>query len=75
MRDFSELKGRIKAKNLTQKDVAKALGVSEVTVGKKLRGEKPTFDLDDRDLIMDLLDIEEQDESKYFPKHFSCRNT
>lgn len=36
--DYGNLLGRIRAKGLTQRDVAKKIGVSPVTLNKKLRG-------------------------------------
>lgn len=68
--DYSNLLGRIRAKGLTQATVAKKIGVSAVTLNKKLRGHTEFTQSEIRDLCQ-VLCIPDAEIPAYFfsPKH------
>lgn len=63
--DFSELKGKIIAKYKSQSNFSKRLGVSEITLSKKMNN-KTHFSSDDIAKICDLLSISQEEIGIYF---------
>lgn len=52
----NEIKGKIISKGLTQKDIAKSLGISEKTLSKKINN-KGVFNANEIKQMMQILDI------------------
>lgn len=65
MYDYSKLRGRITEKFGSAIEFSKALGVSNVTVSKKLN-EKAGFSREDIEAWSNLLDIESNEYGSYF---------
>lgn len=59
------LKNRMKELNVTQKDVAQALGIAAPTVSQKINGIRP-IDLDEARALAALLGIETGEFGRYF---------
>lgn len=62
------LLGERKAKNMTQEEVAKLLGISKSSYARRERGNAQ-FDLDEAKRLSEILDIKVQD---LFPEFFLC---
>lgn len=60
-----KLRGRIREKGLTQKDVAEMLNVSETTVGAKINNKRP-ITLDEADKISEILGISDGEFVSFF---------
>ena len=67
MVNSKKLKGRIVELGLTQKDLAKALGVATPTVSQKLNNVR-SMSVDEAFIIADLLKIPDEQFRKYFFK-------
>ncbi len=65
MLNVSKVRGRMAELNLTQKDVAKALGIAAPTASQKLNRVRP-MDLDEAEKLADLLQIEGTQFGEYF---------
>jgi transcriptional regulator with XRE-family HTH domain len=63
--DYSKLRGRIVEKGLTQGGLAKMLGISEVSLSKKLKNEI-RFSADDIVRISEILEIQPEEIGTYF---------
>ena len=59
------LKDRMREMNVTQKDVAQALGIAAPTVSQKINGVRP-IDLDEARALALLLGIESGEFGRYF---------
>ena len=59
------LKERMKERDVTQKDVAEALGIAAPTVSQKLNGVRPIY-LSEAMAIASMLGIESGEFEKYF---------
>lgn len=59
------IKGRMAEMNLTQKDLAKATGLSPSTISQKIRGDRPVT-LDEAQSFASVLKIEDQQFGEYF---------
>ena len=59
------LKERMREKEITQKDVAEALGIAAPTVSQKINGVRP-IDLDEARALATLLGIESGEFGRYF---------
>jgi len=59
------LKERMREKEITQKDVAEALGIAAPTVSQKINGVRP-IDLDEARALAMLLGIESGEFGRYF---------
>ena len=69
-----KLRGRIREKGLTQKDVAAALDVSETTVGAKINNKSP-ITLDEAEQIAKVLEIPDDEFVVFFlDKNVAQRN-
>lgn len=60
-----KLRGRIREKGLTQKDVAAMLNVSETTVGAKINNRSP-ITLDEADKLSEMLGISDEEFVVFF---------
>jgi transcriptional regulator with XRE-family HTH domain len=60
-----KLRGRIRERGLTQKDVAIMLGVSETTVGAKINNRSP-ITLDEAERISEVLGISDDEFVAFF---------
>ena len=65
MLNVNKVKGRLAELNLTQKDVANALGLAAPTVSQKLNRVRP-MDLDEAEKLARLLKIEDGQFHEYF---------
>lgn len=65
MINTNKVKGRMAELQLTQKDVASALGLSQPTVNQKINNIRP-MDLNEAEKLSDLLKIPPEDFSIYF---------
>lgn len=63
--NVSKIKGRLAELNLTQKDVAKALGIAPPTASQKINRVRP-MDLDEAEKLADLLKIKDDEFRDYF---------
>lgn len=63
--DYSKLRGRIVEKYGTQSEFAKAFGISDNSMSRKLNN-KNSFSVDDIIRITQMLDIQSKDVSSYF---------
>ena len=63
--NVSKIKGRLAELNLTQKDVAKALGIAPPTVSQKLNRVRP-MDLEEAEKLANLLEIKDEEFRDYF---------
>lgn len=61
--DFNRLKGRMREKGFSQKNLAKSIGIAESTLNQKLNN-KLDFGLNEAFMICGILDI--QDPTDYF---------
>lgn len=57
-KNFAKIRGRMAEKNISQDKLAKALGVSTVTLNRKLAGQKD-FRLKEVQIIAELLELED----------------
>lgn len=60
-----KIKGRMAELNLTQKDLAKATGLSTSTISQKIRGERPVT-LDQAEVFATILKIGDQQFGEFF---------
>lgn len=65
MLNVSKIRGRMAELNISQKDVAEALGIAASTVSQKLNRVRP-MDLDEAEKLAVLLKIENQCFGEYF---------
>ena len=65
MVNSGKLKGRIVELGLTQKDVAKALGIAQPTVNQKLNNIRP-MDLDEAEKLSVLLKLRPEEFQTFF---------
>lgn len=65
MYDYSKLLGRLREKNLTQEQLAKAIGKDKSTLNLKLNGRFP-FTAKEIDDICKALDISNSEIGEYF---------
>lgn len=63
--DYSKLLGKIREKELNQKEVARKIGISEGQMCQKIRG-KYLFKQSEIRNICDLLEIEQSEIGEYF---------
>lgn len=63
--NVSKIKGRLAELNLTQKDVAKALGIAPPTASQKINRVRP-MDLEEAEKLADLLKIKDDEFRDYF---------
>lgn len=61
----NKIKGRMKELQITQKDVAKSLGLAQPTVNQKIRNIRP-MDLREAEKLSKLLHIKPEDFAAYF---------
>ena len=59
------IKERMREKEITQKDIASALGIAAPTVSQKINGARP-IDLDEARTLASLLGIESGEFGRYF---------
>ena len=57
-KNFAKIRGRMAEMNISQDKLAKALGVSPVTLNRKLAGQKD-FRLKEVQIIAELLELED----------------
>ena len=67
MPKFRRLRGRMRERNITQADMAAALGCSTVCVSQRLCAKSP-WQLDEMYVIMSILHIPTEDMYLYFPR-------
>lgn len=65
MLNVSKIKGRLAEMNLTQKDVANALGIALPTASQKINRVRP-MDLDEAEKLAKLLQIQDSEFREYF---------
>lgn len=65
MLNVNKIRGRLAELNLTQKDVAKALGIAPPTASQKLNRVRP-MDLDEAEKLAQLLQIKDNEFHEYF---------
>lgn len=65
MINTSKIKGRLAEMGLTQKDVAKALGIAQPTVNQKINNIRP-MDLEEAEKLSVLLGIKPEDFQVFF---------
>lgn len=65
MLNVAKVRGRLAELRLTQKDVAKALGIAPATASQKLNRVRP-MDLDEAEKLADLLQIDNAQLGEYF---------
>lgn len=68
MLNVDKIRGRLAELRLTQKDVAKALGIAVPTANQKLNRVRP-ISLDEAEKIATLLEIEDSQFGEYFFMH------
>lgn len=68
MLNESKIRGRMAERNVTQKEVAAALGVAPATVSQKLNRIRP-MNLDEAEKLAVLLGISDEDFGTYFFAH------
>lgn len=71
MINTNKIKGRMAELQITQKDVAKSLGLAQPTVNQKINNIRP-MDLDEAEKLSDLLCIKPEDFAVYFFYKESC---
>ena len=57
MFDYSALRGAMRAKNMTQEQLASKIGISSTSLINKLKGSNPYFKADEIILIKRALDL------------------
>ena len=65
MINTNKIKGRMRELEIVQADVAKTLGLSQVTVCQKINGQRP-MDLDEAMKLAEMLKISDPDFGEYF---------
>lgn len=65
MLNVNKIRGRLAELNLTQRDVAQALGIAVPTASQKLNRVRP-MDLDEAEKLAALLKIEDDQFGEYF---------
>lgn len=65
MLNTNKVRGRLAELRLTQKDVAKALGIAVSTASQKLNRVRP-MDLDEAEKLASLLQLNDNQFSEYF---------
>ena len=65
MLNVNKIRGRLAELNLTQKDVATALGIAPPTASQKLNRVRP-MDLDEAEKLAQLLQIKDNEFREYF---------
>ncbi len=65
MLNVNKIKGRLAEMNLTQKDVANALGIALPTASQKINRVRP-MDLDEAEKLAKLLKIQDSEFREYF---------
>lgn len=65
MLNVNKVRGRLAELNLTQKDVANALGIAAPTASQKLNRVRP-MDLDEAEKLAQLLQIDDNEFREYF---------
>lgn len=65
MINTNKIKGRMAELNLTQKDLAKAMGLSPSTISQKITGARPVT-LDEAEAFASVLKIENEQFSEFF---------
>lgn len=65
MLNVDKVRGRLAELRLTQKDVAKALGIAPATASQKLNRVRP-MDLDEAEKLASLLQLEDNQFGDYF---------
>jgi len=65
MLNVNKVRGRLAEINLTQKDVANALGIAAPTASQKLNRVRP-MDLDEAEKLAQLLQIKDSEFREYF---------
>lgn len=65
MLNVNKIRGRLAELNLTQKDVANALGIAAPTASQKLNRVRP-MDLDEAEKLAELLQIKDNEFREYF---------
>ena len=65
MLNVNKIRGRLAELNLTQKDVANALGIAAPTASQKLNRVRP-MDLDEAEKLAKLLQIDDNEFREYF---------
>lgn len=65
MLNIAKVRGRMAELNISQKDVAKALGIAAPTASQKLNRVRP-MDLDEAEKLAALLKLEDNQFGEYF---------
>lgn len=65
MLNIGKVRGRLAELRLTQKDVAKALGIAQSTASQKLNCVRP-LDLDEAEKLAELLRLDNSQFGEYF---------
>lgn len=65
MINTNKIKGRMAELRITQRDVAKSLGLAQPTVSQKINNIRP-MDLNEAEKLSDLLGIKPEDFAVYF---------
>lgn len=71
MINTNKIKGRMAELQITQKDVAKSLGLAQPTINQKINNIRP-MDLDEAEKLSELLNIKPEDFAVYFFYAGSC---
>lgn len=71
MINTNKIKGRMAEMQITQKDVAKSLGLAQPTINQKINNIRP-MDLSEAEKLSDLLNIRPEDFAVYFFCRDSC---
>ena len=73
--DYLNLLGRIRARGMTQSDVAQKIGISPTTLNKKLRGHTDFTQTEIRDLCRVLAIPDAEIPAYFLPQNFSFRKS
>ena len=71
MINTNKLKGRMAELQITQRDVARSLGIAQPTANQKINNIRP-MDLDEAEKLTELLHISESEFGTYFFYKESC---
>ena len=71
MINTNKIKGRMAELQLTQKDIARSLGIAQPTANQKINNIRP-MDLNEAEKLSNLLKISPEDFGTYFFYNESC---
>lgn len=71
MINTNKVKGRMAELQLTQKDIAKSLGLAQPTINQKINNIRP-MDLNEAEKLSNLLNIPPEEFALYFFYNESC---